>query len=171
LDADWMPITPKTAWLRLQVVKMTKWPTYLPQRRMDTRPTRRDAIIAAVRLAPDHRATAAELADATGKTLAAVRALTTWMVQHSELCRIKRGVFTLPQQGITNYPTSRAAILGLLTAMPGRYLSVAKLAAATGKSCNAISSTASRMASSGELLRGKSGFYALPTGRLARDSA
>jgi hypothetical protein len=162
----------KIAWLRLQIDKMTKWPTYRAQRRMDTRPTGRGAIVAALKLAPGHRATNAELAAATGKTLAAVRGLTNWMVKHSKLRKIARGTFTLPQEASgTGYATARAAILGLLTGMSGRQVRVAEIAAATGKSANAVSSTAVRMVATGDLIRGKAGFYTLPPSPRPRRTA
>jgi hypothetical protein len=165
----------KIAWLEVQVEKMARWPTYRAQRRLVSKATGRDAIVGALRLAPNHRATAAELAASTGRSLNYIRTTTGFMVKHLELCRVAPGVFTLPQgMPAKPYATAREAILALLIGMSGRYVGTAELVTATGKSRNAIASTASRMAASGELIRGKPGFYALPSivkARLARRSS
>jgi hypothetical protein len=124
----------------------------------------RNAIVGALRLAPHQRATVAELAAVTGRSLNYIQTTTWFMVKHLELCRVAPGVFTLPPGTAAKpHATTREAILALLTGMSARYVAVAELAAATGKSSDAISSAAARMVIRGELVRGKSGFYAMPS--------
>jgi hypothetical protein len=126
--------------------------------------TGRNAIVGALRLAPNHRATVAELAAATGRSINYIHTTTWFMVKHLELYRVAPGVFTLPPgMPAEPYATAREAILAHLTGTSGRYVGVAELVAAAGKSRNAISSAAVRMVMRGELVRGKSGFYAMPS--------
>ncbi len=160
---------PKLEWLRKQVTKMREHPDYRPHFRAPHPKDRAntDAILAAIARAPNRRATKAWIVRATGIKPNTVTDLTAHLVRFGEIVRIKPGVFGLPGTA-KNYVTAATAIRDVLLGVPGNKATVADLVRITGKSRNAIYSSAWRMIEAGKLVRDRDGVYALPAAGKAR---